>query len=119
VPDDFRLPFDSTGFSVHGKDVLSHALNILQVTRQWTGYSPDLRRYFGAGTNPHIWNGGLSVFEFDIEISSAVALDTSAGVKPSPFSADLLDKMHRYWCAANYLTIGQIYSKDNALLREP
>jgi xylulose-5-phosphate/fructose-6-phosphate phosphoketolase len=27
--------------------------------------------------------------------------------------------MHRYWCAANYLTIGQIYLRENPLLREP
>jgi xylulose-5-phosphate/fructose-6-phosphate phosphoketolase len=27
--------------------------------------------------------------------------------------------MHRYWCAANYLTIGQIYLQENPLLREP
>jgi xylulose-5-phosphate/fructose-6-phosphate phosphoketolase len=33
--------------------------------------------------------------------------------------ADELDKMQRYWSAANYLTIGQIYLRDNALLREP
>ncbi len=30
-----------------------------------------------------------------------------------------LDRMHRYWCAANYLTVGQIYLKDNPLLKEP
>jgi xylulose-5-phosphate/fructose-6-phosphate phosphoketolase len=33
-------------------------------------------------------------------------------------SADLLDRMQRYWQAANYLTIGQIYLQDNPLLRE-
>ena len=30
-----------------------------------------------------------------------------------------LQHMHRYWCAANYLTIGQIYLQENPLLREP
>lgn len=34
-------------------------------------------------------------------------------------SKDLLEKMHRYWCAANYLSVGQIYLRDNPLLREP
>jgi xylulose-5-phosphate/fructose-6-phosphate phosphoketolase len=29
-----------------------------------------------------------------------------------------LQHMHRYWCAANYLTIGQIYLQENPLLRE-
>jgi len=31
----------------------------------------------------------------------------------------LLDKMHAYWQAANYLSVGQIYLQDNPLLREP
>lgn len=30
-----------------------------------------------------------------------------------------LDKIQRYWEAANYLSVGQIYLKDNPLLREP
>ena len=32
---------------------------------------------------------------------------------------DLLRKMHAYWRAANYLSVGQLYLKDNPLLREP
>ncbi|MFI4979999.1 MAG: phosphoketolase, partial [Nevskiales bacterium] len=34
-------------------------------------------------------------------------------------SPDLLRKMHAYWRAANYLSIGQIYLQDNPLLEEP
>ncbi len=30
-----------------------------------------------------------------------------------------LNLMHRYWNAANYLTVGQIYLQENPLLREP
>lgn len=30
-----------------------------------------------------------------------------------------LELMHRYWCAANYLTVGQIYLQANPLLKEP
>ncbi len=30
-----------------------------------------------------------------------------------------LQNLHRYWQAANYLTIGQIYLQENPLLREP
>src|ERR1700758_3549471 len=30
-----------------------------------------------------------------------------------------LHLMHRYWRAANYLTVGQIYLQANPLLREP
>jgi xylulose-5-phosphate/fructose-6-phosphate phosphoketolase len=34
-------------------------------------------------------------------------------------SPDLLEKMHAYWQAANYLSVGQIYLKDNPLLETP
>jgi xylulose-5-phosphate/fructose-6-phosphate phosphoketolase len=37
----------------------------------------------------------------------------------SPIDQTRLDLMHRYWNAANYLTIGQIYLQENPLLREP
>ncbi|WP_257165998.1 phosphoketolase [Bradyrhizobium sp. SRS-191] len=33
--------------------------------------------------------------------------------------ADDLDLLDRYWRAANYLSVGQIYLQDNPLLREP
>jgi xylulose-5-phosphate/fructose-6-phosphate phosphoketolase len=34
-------------------------------------------------------------------------------------SKELLEKIHRYWYAANYLSVGQIYLLDNPLLQEP
>ena len=34
-------------------------------------------------------------------------------------SANELQKVHAYWRAANYLSVGQIYLYDNPLLREP
>ena len=34
-------------------------------------------------------------------------------------SPELLEKMNRYWEAANYLSAGQLYLLDNPLLREP
>ncbi len=37
----------------------------------------------------------------------------------APIDQARLDLMHRYWNAANYLTIGQIYLQDNPLLKEP
>ena len=40
-------------------------------------------------------------------------------VKKQPLTADELRKMHAYWRAANYLSVGQIYLLDNPLLREP
>ncbi|HEX4283735.1 MAG TPA: phosphoketolase family protein [Terracidiphilus sp.] len=36
-----------------------------------------------------------------------------------PLSSDLLTKMDAYWRAANYLSVGQIYLKDNPLLDRP
>ena len=35
---------------------------------------------------------------------------------PDSLSPELLQKMHAYWRAANYLSVGQIYLKDNPLL---
>ncbi len=34
-------------------------------------------------------------------------------------SGELLQKMHAYWRAANYLSVAQIYLRDNPLLKEP
>jgi xylulose-5-phosphate/fructose-6-phosphate phosphoketolase len=36
-----------------------------------------------------------------------------------PLSAEELRRLHAYWRAANYLSVGQIYLLDNPLLREP
>jgi xylulose-5-phosphate/fructose-6-phosphate phosphoketolase len=36
-----------------------------------------------------------------------------------PLSRELLQKMNAYWRAANYLSVGQLYLRDNPLLREP
>ena len=36
-----------------------------------------------------------------------------------PVSSEELIELDAYWRAANYLTVGQIYLQDNALLREP
>ncbi len=38
---------------------------------------------------------------------------------PGPLSPELLQNMHVYWRAANYLSVGQIYLQDNALLEAP
>jgi xylulose-5-phosphate/fructose-6-phosphate phosphoketolase len=67
-----------------------------------------------------------TIYDFDVSISSAVnpaAERERAGLKGTatggPLSAELLGQMQRYWHAANYLTIAQIYLLDNPLLREP
>lgn len=42
-----------------------------------------------------------------------------AEMKREPLSKDELRKLHAYWRAANYLSVGQIYLYDNPLLKEP
>ena len=67
------------------------------------------------------------MYRFDPTISSVVE-EEAGPPRPAlfpeepaegPLSGEQLDRMHRYWQAANYLTVGQIYLQDNALLREP
>ena len=38
---------------------------------------------------------------------------------PDALSPDLLHKMDAYWRASNYLSVGQIYLRENALLDVP
>jgi xylulose-5-phosphate/fructose-6-phosphate phosphoketolase len=45
--------------------------------------------------------------------------DELTGMPPNPLSAEELRKIHAYWRAANYLSVGQIYLYDNPLLTEP
>jgi xylulose-5-phosphate/fructose-6-phosphate phosphoketolase len=63
-------------------------------------------------------------FVFDPTVSSAVlgvgdASGEPADVAAGPLSADQVRRMQRYWDAANYLTVGQIFLQANPLLREP
>jgi xylulose-5-phosphate/fructose-6-phosphate phosphoketolase len=61
-------------------------------------------------------------YRFDSQLSSVVATREPPPPVPKakgPLSPKLLDKMLRYWQAANYLTVGQIYLQANPLLREP
>src|SRR5918992_2455936 len=63
------------------------------------------------------------MYRFDATISSAIedsAFSSPAeGPVESPLSGDQLDGLQRYWQAANYLTVGQIYLQDNPLLHQP
>ena len=67
--------------------------------------------------------GNSSGFIFDVSLSTAVASDGKSEERAprpkGPLSPEMLDKMNRYWRAANYLCIGQIYLLANPLLREP
>ena len=69
---------------------------------------------------------GNSAYSFDASISSAVR--TSGPVRreasprveeAGPVSKEMLDRMQRWWNAANYLTVGQIFLQANPLLRSP
>jgi xylulose-5-phosphate/fructose-6-phosphate phosphoketolase len=44
---------------------------------------------------------------------------TSGDTEPESLSPELLRKMHAYWRAANYLSVGQIYLQDNPMLETP
>ncbi len=63
------------------------------------------------------------MYRFDVKLSSVIDVDGTVSSLPQgpsdgPLSSELRDRMHRYWQAANYLTIGQIYLLDNPLLRD-
>jgi xylulose-5-phosphate/fructose-6-phosphate phosphoketolase len=47
------------------------------------------------------------------------AKSTTAAAPEGPLSADELQRIHAWWRAANYLSVGQIYLMDNPMLREP
>lgn len=48
------------------------------------------------------------------KIYGGIAMSDTMNISP-----ELLEKMNRYWEAANYLSAGQLYLLDNPLLREP
>jgi xylulose-5-phosphate/fructose-6-phosphate phosphoketolase len=56
----------------------------------------------------------------DTEMASATSTGSATPSDfPTPLSSEELRKMHAYWRAANYLSVGQIYLLHNPLLREP
>ncbi len=52
-----------------------------------------------------------------VEGTPTTSVPTSRSSRP--LSDEQLRKMHAYWRAANYLTVGQIYLKDNPRLERP
>ena len=46
-------------------------------------------------------------------------LNSLPGISNPPLTHEELTKIHAYWRAANYLSVGQIYLYKNPLLREP
>jgi xylulose-5-phosphate/fructose-6-phosphate phosphoketolase len=51
--------------------------------------------------------------------TDATQTNGKSAANTKPLSPDLLAKMHAYWRAANYLSVGQIYLFDNPLLKKP
>ncbi len=52
-------------------------------------------------------------------MNSSVVTEERPTVQEAPLSEEELQKIHAYWRAANYLSVGQIYLYDNPLLEEP
>src|SRR5450631_1286171 len=52
-------------------------------------------------------------------MAESASRDTEVSSETPSLSADELSKIHGWWRAANYLSVGQIYLMDNPLLREP
>ena len=53
-------------------------------------------------------------------MASAASTGSAIPSEPNhPLSSEELRRMHAYWRAANYLSVGQIYLLKNPLLREP
>lgn len=50
---------------------------------------------------------------------SSQSTETATRHSPELLSEEEVRKLHGYWRAANYLTVGQIYLKDNPLLERP
>ena len=62
------------------------------------------------------------MFRFDAPLSTTIRVDglnsqsSELAANDGPLSREQMERMHRYWMAANYLCVGQIYLRDNPLL---
>ena len=54
-----------------------------------------------------------------LEDAPATLPPNSLEEMPAALTPDQLERMNAYWRAANYLSVGQIYLKDNPLLEAP
>src|SRR5690349_2765544 len=62
---------------------------------------------------PRDWHAGGVAMPYTEAVQEQVRNSSNS------LDADQLRKLHEYWSAANYLTVGQIYLKDNPLLERP
>ena len=94
-----------------------------KMTRSAEGASPNQSDTQVSGPRTLVQPDQATTFEFDASLSTVTARKKSAATTKTeangPLSPQILDRMHRYWQAANYLTVGQIYLSDNPLLKEP
>src|SRR6476646_3061356 len=63
------------------------------------------------------WNGAWQGVNMAQVLTSNKTVP--AGIPTGPLTPDELNKINAYWRAANYLSVGQIYLRDNPLLRKP
>ena len=68
----------------------------------------------------------LDVSDMSTSVSPTIGKDSLSAygaarstVKGQPLNTEALSKIHAYWRACNYLSLGMIYLQDNPLLREP
>ena len=52
-------------------------------------------------------------------MTAAASANKSTLLDKKPLTKDEMARMHAYWRAANYLSVGQIYLLDNPLLEQP
>ena len=55
----------------------------------------------------------------ELESSISAYGPARSTVQGEPLTAETLRKIHAYWRACNYLSLGMIYLQDNPLLRQP
>ena len=76
-------------------------------------------QYLSKGLRSAICGGNPARRPFPKHCQRASVTDQAIDLTPSPLSNALLQRMHAYWQAANYLSVGQIYLYDNPLLKQP
>src|SRR5215208_1092674 len=62
---------------------------------------------------------GSRLADQDVRNKRFCQMDTKGTAPHDATSQDELTRLDRYWRAANYLSVGQIYLLDNPLLKEP